>query len=68
MIAHYLPDSVRAKEFSVLFGIFTEHVNLLRLGLLQGLDRISGSWLLSVLVRFGSMLEMIWFGQCTEVV
>ena len=42
MVEHSLLESFRAEEFLVLFGIFTARVNLLRAGLLRGLDWLSG--------------------------
>ena len=42
MVDHSLLESFRAEEFLVLFGIFTARVNLLRAGLLRGLDWLSG--------------------------
>ena len=59
MIACPLLDSFHAADFLVLFSAFTARVNLSRADLLQGLDHLSVSWLLSALVRFGSMLGMI---------
>ena len=64
----YLLDSFHAEEFVVLFGIFTAYVNLSRAGLLRGLDRLAGNWLLSELVWLDDMLAMIWCDQCKEVV
>ena len=68
MIARFLLGCFSTEEFLVLFGVFMACINIYRAGFLQCLDCFTGSWFLSALVQFGTMLEMIWCDGCPEVV